>query len=140
LDRLGPHELLAKHKQFKDSRNDDDLYFHWNGSTLSYDLKTMPEPTETSDDGRSDEVKEEPVSQTLTLTAMDVKEGGNKDSVPIPGLLEDVDLCSVTCACNCLEDTKDIRLSTSLYLFINATPPHQDLSRDKLPNWLAESL
>jgi hypothetical protein len=62
LDRLGPHELLAKHKQFKDSRNDDDLYFHWNGSTLSYHLKTVPKPTETSDDGRSDEVKEEPVS------------------------------------------------------------------------------
>jgi hypothetical protein len=59
-----------------------------------------------------------------------VKEGGNKDSVPIPRLPEDVDLCSVTCACNYLEDTKDIRPSTSLYLFISATPPHQDLYRD----------
>jgi hypothetical protein len=55
---VGPHQLLERHKQFKDSRVDDDLYFHWNGSTLSYHLKKVPKPSETSDDDRSDEVKE----------------------------------------------------------------------------------
>jgi hypothetical protein len=77
-----------------------------------------------------------PRPQTLTLTAVDVKEGGNKDSVPIPRLPEDGDLCPVTCTYNYLEDTKDIHPSTSLYLFISATPPHQDLSNDRLRNWL----
>jgi hypothetical protein len=63
---------------------------------------------------------------------VDVKEGGNNDSVPIPRLPEDGDLCAVTCDYNYVEDTKDIRPSTSLYFFISATPPRQDLSSDKL--------
>jgi hypothetical protein len=63
LDRLGPYQLLAKHKKFKDSRQDDDLYFHWNGNTLKYHLKKVPRMTETSDDGGSDE-EEEPEAST----------------------------------------------------------------------------
>jgi hypothetical protein len=43
LHRLGPHQLLSKHKQFRDSRNDNDLYFNWVGGSLSRHLKKNPQ-------------------------------------------------------------------------------------------------
>jgi hypothetical protein len=63
LHRLGPHQLLSKHKQFRDSRNDNDLYFNWVGGSLSRHLKKIPKMIETSDDGGNDE-EEEPEAST----------------------------------------------------------------------------
>ncbi|GAB5587463.1 hypothetical protein Unana1_02363 [Umbelopsis nana] len=50
---------------------------------------------------------ESPDPQTMTLTAVDVKEDGNKDSFPIPRLHEEVDLCPVTCTYKYLEDEEE---------------------------------
>jgi hypothetical protein len=75
-----------------------------------------------------------PVS--LTLTATDVKEGGNKSCVPIPRLFDDIDLCPVMSTYWYLLDTKAIRPLDSLFLFIRTTEPYGALSGDRLSHWL----
>lgn len=76
------------------------------------------------------------IPEGLILTAIDVKEGGNKESLPIPRLAEDEDMCPVLHTWKYLRDTKELRNNTSVYLFISATPPHGHLSADRLRNWL----
>jgi hypothetical protein len=73
---------------------------------------------------------------TMTLTALQVKEGGDKTTPKIPRLLEDQDLCPVLTTYRYLNDTKEIRSAESLFLFISATHPHDNITADRLRNWL----
>jgi integrase len=73
---------------------------------------------------------------SLGLTAIDVKEGGDKQSKVIPRLLEDQSLCPALATFRYLQDSKQIRPANAIFLFVAANPPHANLTADRLRNWL----
>jgi hypothetical protein len=77
---------------------------------------------------------------SLVLTAIDVKEGGDKQSKVIPRLLEDQSLCPALATFRYLQDSKQIRPANAIFLFVTANPPHANLTADRLHNWLKETM
>lgn len=73
---------------------------------------------------------------SMVFTAIDVKEGGNKVTPYIPRLLKDQELCPVLATKRYLSETTVIRPQNSMFLFLSVNPPHQNLSADRLRNWL----
>jgi integrase len=79
-------------------------------------------------------------STSMVLTAVDVKEGGDKCSLEIPRLLEDQALCPTLAAFRYLQDTRTVRSDEAIFLFVAAVPPHGNLTADRLRNWFKSTM
>ena len=73
--------------------------------------------------------------QAMVLTAMKVKEGGDKTTLPIYRLTDNKNLCPVWCTRQYLTDTNTIRHPHAKNLSISSTS-YTNLSPDRLRNWL----
>src|ERR1700712_1432786 len=71
-------------------------------------------------------------STSMVLTAVDVKEGGDKCSLEIPRLLEDQALCPTLATFRYLQDIRTVRSDEAIFLFVAAVPPHGNLTADRL--------